>query len=590
MSETRNGYSAFEERVAARNADGERKHQPPQIEIASIYDAMTMLERDLDRRHVYIHTLINGYKQILDREIRYPDMDYIKEFFGLESHLQVFILAYMVTKTLDDDYVRTEQIIKDNHLASSLETQLAVRDCINHMTRYRLIEPSHDHHYRGRTYQTTPYVIEAIMRNDKSILPGEKRYDTWHDLMKEINEEIDNANRRSTLTSMFWTIIAPIREGASSFDFWKKLEFYSNDQRVLMMVILNNFFFQDNIGEISKVRSELVFQDSRDWTEYTFFQIYKSLQIYRDGLIEHIDGQDFESGYNSVLMRLTKLGEKFFFGDEAPPILNPTKKLGGFGYILPKDIKQVPLFFNEKNQAVVDQVLKLTDKENMSNFFKLVDQRPGLNKCISLLLSGPPGTGKTELAMQLARMTDRPVMKVDLSSVKDKYVGESEASVKRIFSNYRHTINTYDVHPVLLLNEADGLLSSRMEVSSAVNQMYNTMQNIMLNEFDEFEGIIIATTNLVENLDRAFDRRFMFKMRLERPDPQIRASIWQSIYPDLDPDWALELSKVYDLSGGQIKNVAFRALVAEALGQTVDLPFLMSVCEEEQPSQGKIGF
>lgn len=96
-------------------------------------------------------------------------------------------------------------------------------------------------------------------------------------------------------------------------------------------------------------------------------------------------------------------------------------------------------------------------------------------------------------------------MQVDMSQMRDKFVGESEKNVKAIFTRYRRLCQESDITPILLLNEADALLSVRLEkMTTSVDQMANTMQNIILQEMENLEGILIATTNLTNNLDGAF--------------------------------------------------------------------------------------
>ena len=151
-----------------------------------------------------------------------------------------------------------------------------------------------------------------------------------------------------------------------------------------------------------------------------------------------------------------------------------------------------------------------------------------------------PGTGKTETAYQLAKATGRDIMMVDISATKSMWFGESEKVVKQIFTKYYEFANSCKVMPILFLNEADALLSNRKnDLNGNVDKTEHTIQNILLDEMENFKGIMFATTNHTSNLDRAFDRRFLYKIELNNPKPEVSAKIWQSklsslIYPTND--------------------------------------------------------
>jgi SpoVK/Ycf46/Vps4 family AAA+-type ATPase len=176
---------------------------------------------------------------------------------------------------------------------------------------------------------------------------------------------------------------------------------------------------------------------------------------------------------------------------------------------------------------------------------------------LTCLLYGGPGTGKTETVYQLARETGRDIMAVDFSQIKSKWVGESEKNIKELFDHYRKLVEKAKVTPILLFNEADAIFGVRMTgAQRSVDKMENSMQNIILQEMETLNGILIATTNLTQNLDAAFERRFLYKVQFERPDESVRARIWHQMLPELSENECKALGRDYDLSGGQIENVA----------------------------------
>ena len=147
-------------------------------------------------------------------------------------------------------------------------------------------------------------------------------------------------------------------------------------------------------------------------------------------------------------------------------------------------------------------------------------------------------------------------MQVDISETKSMWFGESEKRLKEIFDRYRGYVRNCDPAPILLFNEADAVLGRRRTtMGGSLDQTENAMQNILLQEIERLDGILIATTNLTQNLDQAFERRFLYKIKFCRPTFETRRAIWQTMLPSLKITEVEELSRMFDLSGGQIENV-----------------------------------
>lgn len=206
-----------------------------------------------------------------------------------------------------------------------------------------------------------------------------------------------------------------------------------------------------------------------------------------------------------------------------------------------------------------------------------------LTKGITILLHGEPGTGKTETVYQMARNTGRELLKLDLSGFRSKWFGESEKNIRNVFLKYRRYCHRTDRMPVLFLNEADGIISRRNEVvQSNTTQTENLIQNILLEELENFEGILFATSNLIRNFDRAFERRFLFKVELQKPGLPVRAKIWKAKLPQLTFPECENLAKQFDFSGGQIDNIASKCLMYEIIHNTrCNLDSVMEFCREE---------
>lgn len=259
-----------------------------------------------------------------------------------------------------------------------------------------------------------------------------------------------------------------------------------------------------------------------------------------------------------------------------------------------EEITPKALFYNEAERHQIERLKSLLSADGFSEVQNRLAES-GLRRGVACLFYGAPGTGKTETVLQLARETGRDIMQVDIAGLRDKWVGESEKNIKDVFDSYRNLCKEKEVTPILFFNEADAIIGSRLETTrSSVEKMDNAMQNIILQEIENLDGILIATTNLTGNLDRAFDRRFLFKVEFTKPGVEAKKSIWHTMMPDISEDDCLVLAKEFDFSGGEIENISRKSKIEYVLSGTLPgLNELRLFCSEERLSRGnnrKVGF
>jgi SpoVK/Ycf46/Vps4 family AAA+-type ATPase len=187
-------------------------------------------------------------------------------------------------------------------------------------------------------------------------------------------------------------------------------------------------------------------------------------------------------------------------------------------------------------------------------------------------------------------------MLVDIAKTKSMWFGESEKRIKEIFERYQYCVENSDTAPILFFNEADAVIGKRKDVNTGnLTQTENAIQNIILQEIENLKGILIATTNLTQNMDKAFERRFLYKIEFSKPSLTSRQSIWKTMIPSLSDTDAGELASRFDFNGGQIENISRKRTVETVLsGVEPPLERLISFCQEELSLQSnlerKIGF
>ena len=259
------------------------------------------------------------------------------------------------------------------------------------------------------------------------------------------------------------------------------------------------------------------------------------------------------------------------------------------------------MFYSDDISRQIEKITKSLEDEN----FKLLQERlenKGMHKGVAVLFYGAAGTGKTESAFQIAKRTDRAIYKVDISETKTKWFGESERLTKKIFRNYKKACDIAKrekkLCPILFINEADAIISKRQNLGNekiGAGQTENALQNIFLEEIENLEGILIATTNLADNMDSAFDRRFLFKVKFEKPETSARKEIWKSKLSFLEDGDAFSLARKYEFSGGQIDNIARKIEIDEVIsGHLPEMEEILEMCEHESlvkdGEERRIGF
>ena len=343
-------------------------------------------------------------------------------------------------------------------------------------------------------------------------------------------------------------------------DFTQIINKYSINEKLIICHLIYRYI-DGNSGDRANDFAETFFDNLSLRAKYLEKILKEELNIFKDKLVQ----LEERSGYfnSSADIELTPKAISLLLQSK-----DKTKKLE-FKAHFTKHIKvnslKKEIFLDERIAKDINQLKNVCSSKNFNKIIKDL-KKANLPSGIVSIFYGFPGTGKTASVYEIAKLTKRDVLQVDISSIQSKWVGESEKNTKAIFDEYKRACEILKSKPILLFNEADALISKRLDVTDAVGQMNNTMQNILLEELENFDGIFMATTNLIDNMDDAFSRRFLNKIKFDRPTAKTRVYIWKSKLKDLD-DKTYEKLSTYDLSGGQIENVSRKYLINKILNQ-----------------------
>lgn len=216
--------------------------------------------------------------------------------------------------------------------------------------------------------------------------------------------------------------------------------------------------------------------------------------------------------------------------------------------------------------------------------WKFREQLP-YGRGVSALFFGASGTGKTMAAMGIARELGIQILRLDLSRVVSKYIGDTEKNLDRVFTDAQRS------GAAMLIDEADALFGKRSEVKDAHDRYANIEVAYLLQRMEAFDGLAILTTNMKKNLDQAFTRRLRFMVDFPRPDIDAREQIWRQCLPEESHEISdgefRQLARRIDLTGGQIRQATLRAaFIAAAAGQRISIGHIAHATNAELAKLG----
>ncbi|MBW6481282.1 MAG: ATP-binding protein [Bacteroidales bacterium] len=448
-------------------------------------------------------------------------------------------------------------------------------------------------HLRRNNYADYKYVIpgdvlESLRTSDRSVLESEKTLNlpAFLETVFEIaDEREDNEFRTSVMIEQIERLMLKNKHLQFITFVNENIEESINKCLIFILAYIK-FSRKMYIGMDSII--EGLFDNFNQRLEYEYNLATGKNELLKKSLVT-INESEFR---NTRTLNLTSQTLNELFRDYPEFINLEEEKMDGI--IRSDSIKNKQMFFGQRLKNDVDRLTRLLGRQEFNKFTGRME-KSSLPRGLTVIFLGGPGTGKTETVYQISRMTGRDLFMVDLSQTKSKWFGESEKLIKQVFDDYRKLYEKMPIQPILFINEADGLFTKRLNISgssTSADRANNTIQNIILQELEDFKGILFATTNLGANLDMAFERRFLFKVEFSQPSPEARAQIWKSRLKMLREEHLRTLSR-YELNGAEIENVVRKYMVEKVVdNKPMNINRLKELCEEEKPfvKHRKMGF
>ncbi len=542
----------------------------------------------------YVNIIYEGVaerpiSEVLEDESLLPAMRYLCAFMQFPNIDLIPLFSFLIKKSLEEESVSMKQVLEFfgkkityyHDLEDSLHQLIQMKILNSRFDRYAAMEEN-DH--KTKLYRIRKTVQNAIVKGDIKLLTPEPVKNIIQFLV-EVAKQTRRRERDCIDTNTLFEELEFMYDASSHIEAVSSIIRYEmgkeeellfwnishrcinrNQETVDIGDVLNDIY--DNPVDAYTMKRKLIDKElllvknnliKLNKEVFSFFLDVKLTEEATQLLIEKISLKK-----NSFKPKICKLEEY-------------------------QDLPQERLFYNQSEAVQIDELIHIVQEDAFKGFLKKTKEH-NLSGGLTILLHGYAGTGKTATAKKIAKETRRHLLWVEVDKIKSCFVGESEQNLQALFDEYEEACKLFDKQPVLLFNEADAILAKRMNVTSSADQMNNSLQNILLQRMESFSGIFIATTNLASHLDKAFDRRFLYKIQFMKPDLEVRKQIIQNAFPEQSSS-VLEKINQYALTGGQIMNIKKRLMVQNLLNR--EATPLEKLCEEElslQPNTSSIGF
>ena len=455
-----------------------------------------------------------------------------------------------------------------------------------------IITPSYGENYElSEDYALEPKLITYLSKNERipsEILQVSETENNFHEFLNEFDGLKEKKERKKLNEFYFRNELNEITNKYIQFKLvsFAKKNLNKVEQFVFFVTILDAISYCNNDynTNLQNTVEEGTFK-RRDAFEYVQNFLQDKTRLNKLKLVE----KDSAAFSNRHYIRLTTNALKMLSEWEGINI-EFKEEVKNKNLLYPEQIKKNKLIYNPSELEAIARIDGVLVEKSFQKLKSNLTSN-NLPEGITCLLYGEPGTGKTATVYELARKHKRAVFKVEISETKSMWYGESQKLVKKIFTDYYEAKEKEKRCPILLFNEADAIIGKRKVGGNAsTSETENAIQNILLEELENFKGILFATSNLVMNLDTAFERRFLFKVKYARPSLQNAAAIWKIKLPNITNEEAMELATNYPFSGGEIDNIVRKYIMENVLhGERPSFEAIISFCNQEKWEASTMG-
>ncbi|MBR5720304.1 MAG: AAA family ATPase [Bacteroidales bacterium] len=504
----------------------------------------------------------------------------------LELTKEQSIMVALFIDNCNDTSIRISDFAR--HLHCSTTRVIRLMSGIDELERRGLVCCCRER--SGITYRVPWDVVEAFKRNEK-YAPRDYSGLSCAELFSVIEEIMCMRDENELSTETAIMRLQQLLENNKHLLFVQKLKSFKFDvSDESLLLVFSHLFVNNNDDNIGYHDLSFFFDRKSEWNCIKG-QLNANTHVLQEAkMIEYNNDEGF---VDRESFRMTWAAKRELFPELNLVSMNQDKDRKNV--IKHEEIVAKKLYYDDEVSRQIEDLSQLLEESHYQDICSRLEAK-GYRTGFTCLFYGAPGTGKTETVLQLARQTGRDIMQVNISQIKSMWVGESEKNIKEIFDKYRAKVEKATIAPILLFNEADAIIGKRQEgAERAVDKMENSIQNIILQEMENLKGILIATTNLAQNMDKAFERRFLYKIKFNKPTLKARMQIWHSMLPDLKETDIRILAERYDFSGGQIENIARHYAIDGILhgDDSLTLDTLMAHCDNErleQVERKRIGF
>ena len=470
----------------------------------------------------------------------------VKKLFST-SQLNAILLSSILQESLLDGDVELRQLM--NYYEADREFAPKLSLAVEEMLEKGFVHRNLGDRRGGKRVSLTSVAMNTVMKGDsKKIKPLVIK--TLGDFIYEVSRVQEMRKERNITIERYIQEINKlvVRGNHLAFvNFIQRFKLPEKELVILLQMAVNAFNDREGDDLVQLVRD--VAEDPREHYDLCAKFRRQEAKLFSEGLIEFSLA---ELGIDTEI-NLTQLVNEQLFAQQ-PHSLNLLFKPTLCHVHSPESIRNTILVYDDDMLNEMNVIRNALHPNRFKAAMKKLNQS-NLKGGLTILLHGLPGTGKTESVMQLAKASNRTVLRLEISRIKNMWVGESEKNLKKVFTEYKRCRQSMPNEPILLFNEADAILSRRRNVNSSVDQMENSLQNILLQELEEFDGILFATTNFKQNLDAAFERRFLYKVDFSMPSAVARLEMLKFNFPELKENDLTTIVNKVEFTGSAIDNV-----------------------------------